>query len=100
MSALIGLRVSLIIAVMMPASLLAVIDRPSQSQANSAQPQVWLRLSEAAQQLALNAHGNYLAYVPQSGIGLKIINLKTKNIYAISTAQVGAGFFWASGGFR
>ena len=59
-----------------------------------------MRLSEAAQYLTLNSRGNYLAYVPQKGIGLKIINLKTKNIYSVSTAQVGAAFFWASEGFR
>lgn len=67
---------------------------------SAARARVWLRLSEAPQHLTINSRGNYLAYVPQNGIGLKVINLKTKNIYSVSNAQVGAAFFWASEGFR
>ena len=64
------------------------------------QTHVWMRLGESAKSLQLEPNGKFLAYIPQSGMGLKILNLKNKYIYAVSTKQIGNAFFWAPGGYR
>lgn len=60
----------------------------------------FLRGDSALNHMRLDPKGRFLAYVDAGGLGLNVIDLKTKSIFKVSDAQVGASFFWSPDGFR
>lgn len=60
----------------------------------------FIRANDALEQMRLDPKGHFLAYTPQGGTGLSVVDLKTKSIYKVSNVQVGASFFWSPDGYR
>lgn len=60
----------------------------------------WLRLNLDAHYLKLNRQGDRLAFTGPDGVGLHYIDLKTRDIFAVSEAPVEAAVFWAPDGRR
>lgn len=59
-----------------------------------------LRVDHALDHMRLDPKGRFLAYIGTNGLGLNVLDLKSKNIFRASEAQVGASFFWAPDGMR
>lgn len=60
----------------------------------------FVRADNALNRMRVDPKGRYLAYVGDDGTGLTVLDLKSKSIYKVSNAQVGASFFWSPDGFR
>lgn len=60
----------------------------------------FVRANNALNRMRVDPKGRYLAYVGDDGTGLSVLDLKSKSIYLVSSAQVGASFFWSPDGFR
>lgn len=60
----------------------------------------FVRANNALNRMRVDPKGRYLAYVGDDGTGLSVLDLKSKSIYAVSNAQVGASFFWSPDGYR
>lgn len=60
----------------------------------------FLRGTAALNHMRLDPKGRFLAYIGDDGLGLSVIDIKSRNIYKVSDAQVGASFFWSPDGFR
>lgn len=59
-----------------------------------------LRLSGGLFQSKINSKGNFLAFTEKNGRNLRILDLKSKDIYLVSKEKVDLSFFWAPNGFR
>lgn len=60
----------------------------------------FVRADNALNRMRVDPKGRYVAYVGDDGTGLSVLDLKSKNIYKVSNAQIGASFFWSPDGFR
>jgi hypothetical protein len=60
----------------------------------------FVRADNALNRMRVDPKGRYIAYVGDDGTGLSVLDLKSKNIYRVSNAQIGASFFWSPDGFR
>ncbi len=60
----------------------------------------FVRTNNALNRMRVDPKGRFLAYVNDDGVGLSVVDLKTKAIYNVSDAQVGASFFWSPDGYR
>lgn len=72
----------------------------SNTKAINPQVQVWLGLKEAVTNIRVDPHGRYLAYLPNKGNGIRVLQIKTRYIYRVSKQRVGGSFFWAPAGHR
>ena len=59
-----------------------------------------LRADNALNRMRVDPKGRFIAYIGDTGLGLAVLDLKTKNIYQVTDAQVGASFVWSPDGFR
>ncbi|MCX6104936.1 MAG: hypothetical protein NTY08_03795 [Proteobacteria bacterium] len=66
----------------------------------AAKSTVLLRADNALNRLRIDPKGRFLAYIGDNGLGLSVLDLKTKNIFQVTDAQVGASFVWSPDGFR
>jgi tricorn protease-like protein len=57
--------------------------------------EAWLRLSSNIEQSKIDKKGQYLAYVDKLGTALRVVNLKTGDVYLAAKDYVGSSFFWA-----
>ena len=64
------------------------------------QSQLWLRLKETVTNVRIDPHGRYLAYLPNNDNGIRVLEIKNRYIYQVSTQRVGGSFFWAPAGYR
>lgn len=60
----------------------------------------FLRGTAALNHMSLDPKGRFLAYIGDDGLGLSVIDIKTRNIFKVTDAQVGGSFFWSPDGFR
>lgn len=59
-----------------------------------------LRLSGGVFNNRINSKGDLLAFTDKNGRNLRILEIKTKHVYLVSTEKVDLSFFWAPNGFR
>jgi tricorn protease-like protein len=57
--------------------------------------EAWLRLSSNIEQSKIDKKGQFLAYVDKLGTSLRVVNLKTGDVYLAAKDYVGSSFFWA-----
>lgn len=60
----------------------------------------FLRVDNALNTMKVDPKGRFIAYVRDGGLGLSVVDLKTKAIFNVTDAQVGASYFWSPDGFR
>lgn len=60
----------------------------------------FVRANDPLNHLRLDPKGRFGAFIDDQGMGLSIVDLRTKTVSKVSTAQVGASFFWSPDGFR
>jgi len=60
----------------------------------------FIRGSDALNHMRVDPKGRFLAYVGDHGLGLYLLDLKSKGIFQVSHGQIGASFVWAPDGFR
>ena len=60
----------------------------------------FIRADNALNHMRVDPKGRFIAYVGDDGLGLSIVDIKTKNIYKVTEGQVGASFTWSPDGFR
>lgn len=82
--------------------LLALSLLAEQALAVSLRPvsEAWMRTSDALEEIKISPKGLYIAFRSAADRHLKIMDLKTKNIYLVTKNEVGSSFFWAPGDFR
>ena len=60
----------------------------------------YLRFSGSVHYPKVNKQNNLLAFTNKDGFGLKVVNLKTKEVANVTLQKVSHSFFWAPNGFR
>ena len=60
----------------------------------------YIRGSDALNHMRVDPKGRFLAYVGDHGLGLYLLDLKSKGIFQVSSGQIGASFVWSPDGFR
>lgn len=60
----------------------------------------FVRGDDAMDHLRLDPKGHFAAFIRGGGRGLSVVDLKTKQIFDVTKAQVGASFFWSPDGYR
>lgn len=60
----------------------------------------FIRAGDSLNHMRLDAKGRFAAFIDGSGLGLGVVDLKTKTIHKVSQGQIGASFFWSPDGFR
>lgn len=60
----------------------------------------YIRATEALDQMRLDPKGRFLAFTNTNGLGLGVIDTKSKQVFKVTSAQVGPSFFWAPDGYR
>ncbi len=73
---------------------------PAQAVALKPHSAPFIRANQQINQMKLSPKGRYLAYTDDTGLGLNVLDLNTKDIYRVTEAKVGLSFFWTPDGFR
>jgi hypothetical protein len=60
----------------------------------------YLRADNALNFMRMDPKGRFLAYIGDDGLGLSVLDTRTRDIYRVSEQQVGASFFWSPDGYR
>ena len=60
----------------------------------------FIRGSDALSHMRVDPKGRFIAYVGDSGLGLYLVDLKSKGIFQVSGGQIGASFVWSPDGYR
>lgn len=60
----------------------------------------FLRFSGPLHHPAISKDNQYLAFQSADEMGLKVVDLKTREVVTVTDHKVSPGFFWAPGGFR
>lgn len=60
----------------------------------------YMRADNPLNYMRLDPKGRFVAYTADDKLSLSVLDLKSKAIYHVSKAHVGASFFWAPDGFR
>ena len=60
----------------------------------------YLRFAGSVHYPKVNKQNNLLAFTNKDGFGLKIVDLKTKEVANVTLQKVSHSFFWAPNGFR
>ncbi|TWW09980.1 hypothetical protein E3A20_08850 [Planctomyces bekefii] len=60
----------------------------------------YLRLNDPLHHMRLDPKGRFMAYIREDGLGLRVVDMKSKDVFHVTDAQVGASFFWAPDGLR
>jgi len=65
-----------------------------------AQSLPWIRVNLPIDQLRMDPKNKFAAFIDDTGMGLKILDLRDNAIYTVSKHQVGTSFFWSPDGYR
>ena len=60
----------------------------------------WIRTNSPVTHIKINSTGTWLAYSGKDGMGLTMMNIKTRELYEITPHQIGPSWFWSPDGFR
>ncbi len=60
----------------------------------------FVRASDPLDHLKLDPKGRFGAFIGGKGLGLSIVDLRSKVVSKVTEGQVGASFFWSPDGFR
>ena len=60
----------------------------------------WLRTQGSVEHLRIDPNGRFAAFTSAGGIGLRLLDLRSRRIHEIDPGQVGPSFFFSPDGFR
>jgi hypothetical protein len=60
----------------------------------------YIRANDQLDHMRLDPKGRFLAFIGPGGMGLSVVDIKSKSIWKVSEGQVGQSFFWAPDGYR
>lgn len=77
----------------------STITRKSIAEKDSKQAN-WMRLDTGLSHISPNINAQYIAFIPEKKLGIRILNLKSGNIIEPSAHYIGPSFFWSPDGMR
>lgn len=80
--------------------ILALFSQPVLAAVKSIHKTPYIRFSGTVKNPQINRQNTFLAFTEDEGSKLKIVNLKSKEVFHISSQNVSNSFFWAPNGFR
>lgn len=79
---------------------LAILGTPSLAVEVKTVTTPYIRANDALHQMRLDPKGRFLAFNPVEGMGLSVVDIKSKQIWTVSNAQIGNSYFWSPDGYR